>query len=188
MGHKYQEQQSVKRGSKYLDLFIQSTCAPDLLMHRLFPNSKEITESYAMFEATTHLPEGFEWNNSDVTVVVVGDGIRPRTAAMFAYRTKWNCVSIDPDMRPHCYDIQRLSVMRKKVEDVSIEVDHNLLIVLPHSHAPLESCLSNLRGKNRCVVAMPCCTPMTIARTPDHVYVDEQVWSPKNEIRIWNKI
>ena len=46
--------------------------------------------------ADTHLPP-LPMPHS-VLLVAVGDGLTPRTAALFAFRTQWTCVAINPLM------------------------------------------------------------------------------------------
>lgn len=180
-------QVKINRHSRYLDIFISSKCAPDLLSRNLFPNPKEITESYAMFEATRHLPNGFEWNNTQINCVVVGDGRKPRTGAMFAFRTAWNCISVDPDCSNSLWNVNRLSTIRKKIEDVKLSYDSNTLVVMPHSHAPIMECIRNITAPNISIITMDCCVNNRIPnRKPDVEYVDEDVWSPLNTIRIYN--
>ncbi|CAF4573016.1 unnamed protein product, partial [Rotaria magnacalcarata] len=77
----------------------------------LFPNAKEITESYAVWAALRRfIFSRFEKSSSKSidsipstdhrqnAIIVVGDGMTPRTAALCAYLTKglWQCYSIDP--------------------------------------------------------------------------------------------
>jgi len=175
----------INRHSRYLNTFVTCKCAPDMLSRGLFPNPKEITESFAMYEATKNL-EGFEWNNPDVNVVVVGDGRKPRTGATFAFRTNWNCVSVDPDTANQKFEIRRLTTHRKKIEDVHLEFDTQTLIVLPHSHAPIMACLRNILAPKRAIITMDCCVKNKIPNVkPDMEYDDEDVWSPMNRIRIW---
>lgn len=167
----------IIRRSRYLDAFIGSDCGAPLLMYRMFPNAKEITESWAMFAATRHLGDPFRWDNPEVRVVSVADGTTPRTAAMFAFRTRWEAHSIDPLLEPKPYAIDRLVQHRARVEDVRLGDDlqnedrqcddrqsdyRPLVIVACHSHAPLDLALRSLRGAPRAVIAMPCCFPQTI--------------------------
>jgi hypothetical protein len=49
-----------------------------------------------------HLGTFLDATNTDVVVVVVGDGRTPRTAALFAMRTKWQIISIDPALEGLC--------------------------------------------------------------------------------------
>lgn len=189
MSHRNLKNQLKGYRGQYINNFVQCKCAPDLLLANLFPNVKEITESWAMFEATNHLPVGYEWNNPDVTVVVVGDGHKPRTAAMFAHRTTWNAISIDPALVPHKYDFKRFTMYRDKVENIEIERSGPLLIVMPHSHARISDCLKNIYSPMRSIITMDCCVPNPIEGVlPDHEYEDVNVWSPHNTIKVWNKI
>ena len=175
--------------ARYLNLFVTGKCSPDLLAHELFPNAKEITESYAMFEATHHLPEGYEWNREGVAVVVVGDGHKPRTAAMFCHRTAWEALSVDPALAPRSYPFKRFTMNRNKVEDIKVEWGGPVVIVLPHSHAKIADCLRNITGTKRAVITMDCCVQNIIpGRAPDIEYEDPDVWSPKNIVRVWRDV
>lgn len=193
MGHKCKASQEKKWRSTYINSFVTSKCAPDLLLNGLFPNGKEITESWAMFEATRHLGHGFEWDNKNVHCFVVGDGHVPRTGATFAFRTAWTVFSIDPCLVPKLYDIQRLTLVRKKIEDIpgfAIELKKTL-IVLPHSHAKIKDCLEKIvtTTETRAVISMDCCVNQIIpGKAPDVEYEDESVWSPKNIVRVWRNV
>ena len=50
------------------------------------------------FLETTNVSETFRPDDAGVTLVAVGDGVTPRTAALFAFRTAWQTVAIDPLM------------------------------------------------------------------------------------------
>jgi hypothetical protein len=190
MSHKQQDRQASRNKGRYINLFITGKCSPDLLANELFPNAKEITESYAMFEATTHLEEGFEWNREGVTCVVVGDGHKPRTGAMFAYRTAWNVVSVDPKMVPRTFNIKRLTTYRRKIEECTLDYSGPVVIVLPHSHAKIAECLKHITSlTKRAVITMDCCVNNIIpGKAPDVEYEDLDVWSPKNIVRVWRSV
>jgi hypothetical protein len=141
-----------------------------------------------MFDATEHLPDGYEWGNKDVLVVVVGDGNKPRTAAMFCHRTAWNAVSIDPQLKPNSYPFKRFKMYRKKIEDVKINHNGPVLCVLPHPHARIKDVLENITGTQRALIIMDCCVKNIPPTSPDIEYVDENVWSPLNTVRVWKNI
>lgn len=64
--------------ARYADDFWALSCAPDLLTNGLFPNFKEMTESFAAYHAVRrHIP--FDPQDGDVTVAVIGDGNTPST-------------------------------------------------------------------------------------------------------------
>jgi hypothetical protein len=81
-------------------------CSVPLLSLELFPNAQEITESMAcMSAARAHLPDSVGFDDESVTCVVVGDGRRPRTAALMCFRTKWRrIILLNPDQRRHTGD------------------------------------------------------------------------------------
>jgi hypothetical protein len=77
-----------------VDELMRSTCFVDLLNSGWYPDTKELTESCAAFRASNKM--GFDWADREVCVIAVGDGRWPRTAAMFAYRTKCTAIAVDP--------------------------------------------------------------------------------------------
>ncbi len=176
---------------KYISEFITLTCAPDLVAMRLFPNAKEITESFGAYNAVRYrLPE---WKLSDpeVTMVAVGDGSTPRTAATFAMRSAWSCFSVDPNLkggRLRWEAIDRLTVLQSRVEDVAIHSPRVILVAV-HSHVTLSRALKAIAADEIAVVAMPCCVPQYIpGQEPDIEYDDPAVMSACRRIKIWKSV
>lgn len=174
---------------KHINEFIRLKCASDLLALNLFPNAKEITESMAGFDAVrrivipnTNLKLGV---GGGVTVFVVGDGSVPRTGGMFAFRSAWDVVSIDPALRRIDYKISRLTCYDKKIEDIGFVGDGTAIIVLVHSHATISSCLENIQYPLRHLVTIPCCVPHSLPNKKYIGYTDSNIWSEKNEVRVW---
>lgn len=184
--------------NSYHKRFLESFCAENIigLFSRYRGGAKEITESFAMLEAARkYVP-----NLGDYKVVIVGDGRSPRTGAMFAYYTKADVISLDPQMNmehwdQHCkkqaamgFRVQRLAALSCRVEELDINCDGKpLLVVWPHSHADMNAVrYFNSTGK-RIDIAMPCCTkvPVEFMRKPHLCYEDPNVESPKRTIRIW---
>lgn len=171
---------------RYINRFMGMKAASDLLIRGLFPNAKEITESFAAVEACRHLP--VEWNE-DITVVCVGDGHAPRTAASFAFMSKWECHSVDPKMRDKEWNIERLTTHRFKIEDCWLSFNKPCVIVCVHSHARIENTLPYIKAPVRHLITMECCVPLGIKGVePDVDYEDDDVWSPKNRIKIWKNV
>lgn len=176
------------QSNRYLDELVSLRCAPDLLNPRrkLFPNAKEVSESFGAFEAVRRYFR--DWMPlSDVTAACVGDGCRPRTAATFAMRTRWNVLSIDPALRnPHSVgDIRRLECNVKRVQDCAPRRFARLLIVAVHSHATLAESLSTLSGDEVGIIAIPCCVPLDIDVKPLADYRDPGILSPHNRVIVW---
>jgi len=171
---------------RYLNEFVKLSCAPYLLARKLFPNAKEISESMGMYSAVRdiRMPMGMEYSDPSITVVVVGDGHTPRTAALFAMRSKWQALSIDPMLRKTEWGIDRLTCIPKKVEDCETIVNERSILVLPHAHVNIPDCL-HVVPNVELVVALPCCVPITWDREPTNEYWDECIFSPENKIKIW---
>ena len=174
----------------YLDELTRLKCAPDMLKTRLFPNAKEVTESFGAYNAArTHLQDVAPLGSPNVTCICVGDGFTPRTAATFAFRTAWQCVSIDPKLRPRGYSIDRLRVIPKRVEDVLLVTSNPVVIVAVHSHVSLPESLACVPAAPIVgVIAIPCCVPLELERPPDIEYADPNIWSPKRTVRIWRAL
>jgi hypothetical protein len=193
----------IKKPSlKYLDEFLHLKCASDLLPCKLFPNAKEITESMAAYNAVRrNLYKVFPFGDEEVFCIVIGDGHVPRTGALFACRTKWNVISIDPCMykskieigqviqNPH--GIQRLTAIRSRIEDVEglPPAKGKVLIVCVHSHAKLTECLKPFEKKvQKYLVNIPCCVEPDLKHEPDVRYVDWGIHSKKRFVEIYKKV
>lgn len=185
--------------SRYLNDLVRSPCGADLLALGLFPNQKEVTESFAAYHAVrTHLRD-FALSDPTVTLVAVGDGHTPRTAATFALRSAWRCISVDPNLketgrhgvrgRPtsrHWRTVDRLTVHAKRIEDVSIHCDGPAVIVAVHSHAQLPGAVAAVRAPRVAVVAIPCCVRQELrGQAPDIDYRDGGILSPENRVLVW---
>ena len=194
----------VKQPSlRYLDELFKLNCAPELIGLKLFPNAKEVTESFAMFNAVRG-----RWRRSGILAnphalfVVVGDGVSPRTAATFAFRSQGICVSVDPLLRRETKweKINRLVLADKKIEHLSSpftwvkKVEQTPAIIIHcHSHADLTSSLRQVsswvspRVDVQGIVSMPCCVPDEVPlgwKLADS-YADWGVMSPQRTINIY---
>lgn len=177
------DQHATKYRSLYINRFMGMKCASDLLIRNLFPNAKEITESFGAFQALANLDIEFTDN---VTVFCVGDGRRPRTAATFAFRSPWETHSIDPDLKVLDYDMKRVTLHKKRIEDCDFECER-ALIVCVHSHAKLSECLNHIKADRRDLISIPCCTKNDVF-DPDVTYNDQNIWSEKNLVEVWRDI
>ena len=179
---------SIKKPSmRYLDEFVKLKCAPDLLASGVFPNAKEITESLTCYNAARqHLRKDFPLNDKDVTCVVVGDGNTPRTGAIFAMRTAWQVISIDPRLKlDKGYNIKRLMMFPHKIEEyITYGVATPIVIVACHSHANWEQMLKPFKRVTKlAIIALPCCVPT--GDNPDVEYADWGCWSPCRTVKVW---
>ena len=172
---------------RYINEMMGCSCFPDLLSMKIFPDGKEITEScgaYSFFRDRQH--ELFLLSDSDVTCIVVGDGCTPRTGAMFAFRTKWHCHSIDPEMKwKNNSRVDRLTCYTKKVEDFGELHFEKLALIHVHSHARLEESVARFTANKRVVLSIPCCVAQERERPPDIEYKDRGIWSPENLLKVW---
>lgn len=175
---------------KYLVEFVTLACAPDMLAMRVFPNGKEISESFGAYDAVRYRLPQYALGDKDVTVVCVGDGRTPRTAATFALRSAWNCYSVDPMLKggtQRWKAIERLTVINKRIQDVRIAAAR-VIVVAVHSHANLKQSVAQIDADEVSVVAMACCVPMALDRAPDLTYDERGVISPCRTIQIWRNV
>ena len=109
----------------YLDKVFSMRCFEDLVRMRVFPDAKDISESYGFLQAA--IRRGMSGNRAKgsnrhrvkperrrgVLVISIGDGSTARTATLAAFLTSWTCVSVDPMLRPewtgrHPHGVKRL--------------------------------------------------------------------------------
>ena len=182
---------------QYMTEFMQLGCATELLQNRLFPDAKELSESFGAYNAwRRHLSKTFHAEDDDITLISVGDGQTPRTAALFAYRTKWQCIAVDPEMneKEQTYNIQRLQHFRAKIEELRIKTTR-ALIVMVHAHVSLEATLASITTTDGCCgcIALPCCNFYAAIDSIHHPkavpeYHDMAVFSPHRLTRIWERL
>lgn len=185
---------SKKISAKYINRFISLNSLEEFGRYKLFPNVKEVTESFGMYHAVTKYvcctDPDINTKNRNVRVFVVGDGVTPRTAGLFAFMTKWECFSIDPELRDNDYSgIKRLSLFKEKIEDLEIETHHwndkYHIILMPHSHAPIEPSWEKLSNDRTWLITMPCCVHHELP-IPGIEFKDPHVASPKNLIKVYS--
>lgn len=178
--------------NKYLEEFPFLKCSPELIMWKLYPNAKEITEAMGLFSAIIqNLGRGMEACGWDARAVIFGDGRTPRLGALLAMRTRWQVVSVDPLLQPERWtQIRRLTILPDKGENIHmLDMDNrDTFIFFPHSHAPMNECLARIQNfSSRTIISMPCCVPIAKnwVSKPHTMYRDMNVISEKNEIHIW---
>ena len=174
---------------KYLAEFVGLSCAPDMLALRVFPNGKEISESFAAYDAARYRLQQFRLSDPRVTVVCVGDGRSPRTGATFALRSAWNVYSVDPMLKGgtrRWEAIRRLTIVPERIEAFSIEAERVILVAV-HSHANLANSVAAIRAREIAVIAIPCCVRMHLKHEPDLQYEDKGIISPCRTVKIWNR-
>jgi hypothetical protein len=190
-----------KHHLSYITEFIRLECAPDIMAHHMFPDAKEITESMGAFNAWRRELSGiYKTDDRDVLCIVVGDGNTPRTASIFAYRTKWDVVSIDPMLKHTSWDIDRLFCAAQTLEDFTHRKDlgghdgiiycHDrpVLIVCVHSHAKMQNCVELIQTTgNKAMIAIPCCFPYDYIPA-DKEYIDARIMSDKNIVKVWRNL
>lgn len=173
------------RTGRYIDRAIRSRAFVDILSMSIFPNAKEITESFAVYEAVRRYSP---WRLDDpgVTVICVGDGRTPRTGAVFASFSGWTVHSVDPALR--CEDsyprIKRLTLWKRPISHFVPPTGGRVVIVACHSHAPWRETLRLFTG-DILAVAMPCCVPHDLDIPPFLEYDDPDCWSPCRTIKVW---
>lgn len=179
---------------RYVDRFIRSNSALDILQLGVFPDAKEITESFAAVNAVERklgLSKAL-MKRLNPYILVVGDGVTPRTGVLMAFHTPYEVISIDPAMRSNHYpSVQRLDVHRVSLGDFTYDFDRPVIIVAVHSHVPASELLdfhAKVGDKLMVVIENPCCTPGAFPAAfgpPDYEYTDWGIHSPKREMRIW---
>ena len=175
---------------KYINQFIKLNCSPDILVLKVFPNIKEITESmsvknhlYSFWKNTKH---ELNQKDSNLTVIVPGDGRNPRTGVLFAFTSAHKVISIDPLLKENWINqikVKRLTCIKDKAENVKIDQE-TIAIILPHSHCNLQELITKWTFKTAYIVSMPCCfLDKQILKNKKGFHIkDCHVLSPKNDV------
>lgn len=178
--------------SRYLDRFVRSTAGSRLAGLRIFPNAKEVTESYAARAAALRYRDTFRPDDREIHFISVGDGSTPRTAATFALGSAWQCHSVDPALRLNrggagrWHDIPRLQLHPARIEECHFTA-RRVVIAAVHSHASMAATLACVTAEEVLLVAMPCCVPIDLREPPVEVFADMHVLSPHRTIHIWHQ-
>lgn len=174
---------------RYLDEAIELRCFVDLLKLELFPNAKEVTESFGICQGIFSEICN-DRHNPNITVVIPGDGSKPRTAATIVHRTLWSAISIDPALKNKQFpSVKRLTCINKKIEEINtIKINGFAILAFVHSHASMATTLDKIEADRTAIIAMPCCKAIDIDIPCDLTYVDHSILSPKNTIHIWKDI
>lgn len=182
--------------TRYFDQFLRMRCREDLIANRVFPDAKELTESFAAADAVLH-KVNLDPGDDGVTAVVIGDGSTPRTAATIALRSAWRALSIDPALRLDVVRawprrVDRLEVRAIPVEMLDELVAGRCVVVALHAHVALDE---SIRAVARCggevvaAVAIPCCgwihEAPQLTVVADHE--DWGIWSPQRRVIAWSR-
>lgn len=178
--------------TEHLNRFIRMDCSSLLLKNKIYPNIKEITEAVGIFAAYQKYVLPFIKDTRECQVICIGDGKTPRVAALFACLTKHDCFSIDPTISTSRYTIERLTVIIRKIEDVALpkyNVDGEVILIFPHSHAPVKDTWERFNFSRKFLINMPCCfhgdTPEEL---PYKSYHDPAILSKHNQISIYSNV
>lgn len=185
------------KNARYINQFFGLRTAQELLPYFAGNErgaAKEVTEAFGILRAYEKRLN-FGMKNSDVNVIVVGDGVRPKCGAVFAYMTKCDVVSIDPMIDldfPPLKNVQRLHVIKDGAENWSTDCEgKDTVIILPHSHCNFDVALDVPFNYCRlAVIALPCCVkvPLFWRKKASLEYEDDEIWSPLNKIMVWKDI
>lgn len=168
---------------RYIDYFFSLTCAPELMLLKVFPDAKEVTESLSAYRATQRK---LDVKSEDKVIHVIADGSTPRTGALFAFLTKWTIFSIDPQMKDAWVTqsaVDRLCCIRDCIENVYLDLPKPDLLVLVHPHVTYE--LIRSLYPDTPMIVIPCCVQWPIEKSVKN-YTDHGIWSPKNEVLIYS--
>lgn len=181
----------AKWDPKYLDEFVTLRCAPDLLLDRVFPNVKEITEAMSPWVFARKILGGPAFGNREAVVYCVADGNSPRAGAIFAYMTAWHVNSIDPRLKPaspRWQAIKRLSLWRMTLDEArsgGMVVTAPLSVVVAmHAHCRIDGLWQEIKGP-KLAIACPCCTDILAGMPAPRSWMDFGILSPERTIYTW---
>lgn len=173
------------KSNRHLDAFFRLGCRSNLV--NVFPNPKELTESFAVYAAVTRAFGFSVLKDRGVLCICPADGVSPRTGATAALRSAWTVKSIDPKMGLRWvrgkHAIKRLSCIRSKAECLRYEAER-VLILATHSHADLPRLIERCEAERVDVVSLPCCVPDRLG-VPALSWSDPDCLSPARTINVY---
>jgi len=183
----------VEISARYFTAFLKLKCAPDLLRFFKGSDAKEITESFAAYRAAVTVLGRARLKDGSVVCLVPGDGKRPRTGAVVAFRSAWQVHSVDP-IQIWMPGVERLFQHPTRVEHLDpIDCQGSAGVVLAvHSHANLSAAVSKLTNwSSLVVIAIPCCVPQELVIGGVHHHTvnekrDPGIFSEKNMVKTWH--
>jgi hypothetical protein len=160
---------------------------------------KELQETsvalYYIKSVLSHNKKYFEMASPDNTVVIChGDGITPRTGAVFAYQfPEWQVYSVDPMMQKEYTKnnlFPNLTCFNDYTQNVKFATKDKLVILVGvHSHADIkqlwETCSD---AKARITYSNPCCGGFEWKPHDKEPYVNREettICTVKNKIYVW---
>jgi hypothetical protein len=159
---------------------------------------KEVSESWGALEAAKLFKDRMDENT---LIFIPGDGVVPRTGAIFSLYTKSHVISCDPIMKMEKVEtlpkLGRLSYFNKKAEELdSSIIPQNIkrvLIVLCHSHCPMFEAIKFVKQIDKIdIINIPCCVPIPpfflSKKNPPKIYMDKSIRTQKNKVYIWENI
>ncbi len=174
--------------NRHLDKFFRLKCGDRLT--RFYPNSKEVTESFAVYDAAKRMLGDEALHDAGILAVCPGDGVSPRTGALTALRSAWTVKSVDPIMRLRWargkHDVKRLTCVRAKADEMEYVADR-IVVLATHSHARLSSVVAQCKCKRLDVISLPCCVADDIG-TPTKSWSDEDCESPARIVNAYIEI
>lgn len=167
--------------------------------------SKEITESFAMFNGLKTLLKKKRISINDITnanVYVIGDGIIPFTSMILSLLLPYNFLihSIDPILDfdistlGNNHNTKRIKIIKKMSQDFEITDSNDSdessisIVIACHSHAPLEEFWNRLNNK-KLAVSLPCCGKFwSIMENviPIMEYDDYEIFSPRRRVYLYS--
>ncbi len=178
------------------------------LMFDLFPDLKEVSESVS---ALRNVQSYIKIKEIPTTILVIGDGIKPRTASLFAFSSHVQSyiAAIDPLMRMQTKNLpNNLFLYSMKIEDwiyENIDIIQSetecLIVVGVHSHARFDDYMpllfTHAKAKKIFIFTMKCCgvqQSFTEKQIIDYNLIqmksnfDWGVFSPTRQCVIWQSI
>jgi hypothetical protein len=152
--------------NQYLREFLKLNCSGQLM--ELFSQSgnpyKEITESMAAYK---NIKEFTDVKDPEETYIMIGDGSLALTAALFAFLTKGQVISIDPKLNTAKVsewssreNVRRFIAYNVKFQDLIINRDYippmPYHLICVHAHVNLEE-LNECLPHWKYIYSNPCC-------------------------------
>lgn len=176
---------------RYINDLIGSKCFADLLLTGFFKNAKELTTACAAFRAAHRLH--LDFNSPNVAVICIGGGPLPATAAMFAFRTRWHCYSVDPKSvigyTNTMEAVQRVWQFKGPLRDFKILPGFADYVFVRLSNKcstkEIGDKVATIQSANVHGISVGCEKDHAPTHEPTHDYFDSGIWGSHQQVKIW---
>lgn len=141
--------------TKYIDQFLRLKSISDILERKFFKNTREITESMAIYSACRDaLPKKSDVSDTSFKLVEITNSSTQRTAGLFVFLTRWECYGVGKRLGGKFFNAARLHTISGNAESYSFESSSTVVFVAIDPQFELSSVLDSVSAPHVIVITL----------------------------------